>query len=63
MLMADSPDRRGNANGDAMKNGSGDAADADDAELQADAPAAAPKEEFRRPRLYGYDPDQWPEVN
>ncbi|WP_307095237.1 hypothetical protein [Arthrobacter sp. V1I9] len=46
-----------------MKSGSGDAADADDAELQADAPAAASKEEFRRPRLYGYDPDQWPEIS
>ncbi|WP_181037610.1 hypothetical protein [Arthrobacter sp. ZGTC412] len=58
--MADSPDRRGSANGDPKKSGTGGTGDA---EQQADAPAAAPDKEPRRPRLYGYDPDQWPKLN
>jgi hypothetical protein len=60
--MADSPGERGSANDDAKQNGTDDAGDAEDAEQQADTPAAAPDEEPRRPRLYGYDPDLWPEL-
>ena len=58
--MADSADSRGSANGDAKKSGTGDA---EDAEQQADVPDAVPDEAPRRPRLYGFDPDQWPELS
>jgi hypothetical protein len=60
-LVADSPDKRGSAKRDRKKSGPDDAVDAEDAEQQADVPAAAPEVELRRPRLYGYDPDHWPE--
>jgi hypothetical protein len=60
--MADGPDRRGSANGDAKQDGTDDSGGAEDAEQQADTPAAAPDEEPRRLRLYGYDPDLWPEL-
>lgn len=59
--MADDPDKRGRANRDRKKNAPDDAGEAEDAEQQAAAPAAAPDGEPRRPRLYGYDPDYWPE--
>jgi hypothetical protein len=60
-LVAESPDKRGGAKGDRKKSGTDDAIDAEEAEQQADAPAPAPDVEPRRPRLYGYDPDHWPE--
>jgi hypothetical protein len=59
--MADDPDKRGSAKRDREKSGPDDAGDAEDGEQQADAPAAAPDVEHRLPRLYGYDPDFWPE--
>ena len=59
--MADGPDKRGRAKRDRKTSGPDDEGDAEDAEQQADAPAASPDGESRRPRLYGYDPDYWPE--
>jgi hypothetical protein len=59
--MADGPDKRGRTKRDRKKSGPDDAGEAEDAEQQADAPAAAPDVEPRSPRLYGYDPDSWPE--
>jgi len=59
--MADGPDKRSRAKRDRKKSDPDDAIDAEDAEQQGDAPAAAPDVEPRLPRLYGYDPDYWPE--
>lgn len=59
--MADGPDKRGRAKRDRKKSDPDDGVDAEDAEQQADDPAAAPDVEPRRPRLYGYEPDYWPE--
>jgi hypothetical protein len=59
--MPDGPDKRGSAKKDRKKSGPDDAGDADDAVQQPEATAAAPDAEPRRPRLYGYDPDYWPE--
>jgi hypothetical protein len=57
--MAESQDRHDSSNGDAKKNTAGEAKEV---EQQAEAPAAAPEDKPRRPRLYGYDPDHWPEL-
>ncbi len=54
--MAGSQDRNGRANGDVRKDAAGE-----DADQQSEAPAAVPEDKPRRPRLFGYDPDHWPE--
>jgi hypothetical protein len=67
-VMAASPHRRGTGNDEGRKKGrQSDAGDAEDVQPEESA-AAGPEEEAaepedapRPPRLYGYDPDQWPE--
>jgi hypothetical protein len=59
--MADSPDRRSTAEGDRTEDPPAEAAEGKDAKQQEETPAAVPQETPRRPRLYGYDPDQWPD--
>ncbi|WP_458778687.1 hypothetical protein [Arthrobacter sp. D3-16] len=59
--MPDGPDKRGSAKRDLTKGRPDDVGGAEDAEQQAEVSLAAPGAEPRRPRLYGYDPDYWPE--
>jgi hypothetical protein len=58
--MAESPDRRGTAEGDGTESSPSEAAENEDARQQQDTRGVVP-EARRRPRLYGYDPDQWPD--
>jgi hypothetical protein len=63
-----SPDRRG-AGKDGSRKKRRDAGDARDVQKEESAAAgpedapAEPEAAPRPPRLYGYDPDQWPEPN
>jgi hypothetical protein len=63
-----SPNRRGTGKDEGRKKRR-DAGEAQDAEQEESAAAgsedtpAEPEAAPRPPRLYGYDPDQWPEPN
>ncbi|MCU1568490.1 MAG: hypothetical protein JWQ56_3427 [Pseudarthrobacter sp.] len=61
--MGDSPHGRGTGKDENPKKHS--PADAEDVEQEESGPEDAldPEEAPRPPRLYGYDPDQWPEPN
>jgi len=61
--MGDSSHGRGAGEDDDRKKHS--PADAEDVEQEESWPEEAPdpEEAPRPPRLYGYDPDQWPEPN
>ena len=61
--MADSPHRRGTGKDESRKKRGPD--EAEDVQQEEPGPeeAADPEEAPRPPRLYGYDPDQWPEPN
>ena len=66
--MADSPHRGGSGKDEGRKkrrpSDAGEAEDVQQEETAAAGPeeeAARPGETPRPPRLYGYDPDQWPE--
>jgi hypothetical protein len=66
--MAESPQRAGAGKDEGRKkrrpSKTGDAEDVQQEESAAAGPeeeTAGPEETPRPPRLYGYDPDQWPE--
>jgi len=61
--MADSPHRRGTGKDESRKKRGPD--EAEDVQQEEPGPEDAldPEEATRPPRLYGYDPDQWPEPN